>query len=99
MLNSVHDVFIALIDSAFAFEMPRMAAGWIDTVDVETGRSCMVSRSSLRQLSNRVRQWQDHVEQTAKGCDLDVLRIEPDHARTDVALAQFVAERRLRKQT
>ena len=37
-LNSTHDVFIVLIDSAFAFELPSVSAGWIEAFDVETGR-------------------------------------------------------------
>ena len=50
-LNATHDVFIVLIDSAFAFELPRVSAGWIETVDVETGRARTVSRHSLRKMA------------------------------------------------
>ena len=39
LLNAMHDVFIVLIDSAFAFELPSISAGWIEAFDVETGRS------------------------------------------------------------
>src|SRR5216683_2049901 len=42
-LNSAHDVFIVLIDSAFAFELPPVSAGWIEAFDVETGRSNVMS--------------------------------------------------------
>lgn len=96
-LRSDHDAFIVLVDSAFAFELPRVSAGWIQTVDVETGRTRVLSRTALRALPRRVRDWQDDVERIAKDFDLEVLRFEIDQARSDVALAQFVAERRLRK--
>src|SRR5881409_3987932 len=34
-LNSNHDVFLVLIDAAFAFELPKVSAGWIEAFDVE----------------------------------------------------------------
>lgn len=43
------------------------------------------------------REWQDEVERMAKDADLDVLRLGFDHTQNDAALAEFVAERRLRK--
>ena len=46
-LNSSHDVFIVLIDSAFAFELPTISAGWIEAFDVETGRSKVMSHSRV----------------------------------------------------
>ncbi len=96
-LNSTHDVFIVLIDSAFAFELPSISAGWIETFDVETGRSCLLSRRALRALSSRTRTWQDEVARLAKSHDLDVLRIGVDEQQTAIAMSEFVAERRLRR--
>lgn len=97
LLNNTHDVFLVLIDSAFAFELPALSAGWIETVDVETGRSRTLGRRAARQLAARVREWQDEVERAAKDVGLDVVRIGRDHAQADIALGEFVAERRLRK--
>ena len=96
-LNSAHDVFIVLIDSAFAFELPPISAGWIEVFDVETGRSCVMSRKALRTMSARTRTWQDEVARMAKAADLDVLRIGIDEQQTAIALSEFIAERRLRK--
>jgi uncharacterized protein (DUF58 family) len=96
-LNSAHDVFIVLIDSAFAFELPPVSAGWIEAFDVETGRARVLSRGSLRALSKRTRSWQDEVARMAKAQDLDVLRIGIDERETAIALGEFIAERRLRK--
>jgi uncharacterized protein (DUF58 family) len=97
LVNSVHDVFLVLIDSAFAFELPPVSSGWIQAFDVETGRSRVLSRGTLRTLADRTRTWQDGVEKTAKAADLDVLRLGVDDARNAHALGEFVAERRLRK--
>jgi uncharacterized protein (DUF58 family) len=96
-LNSAHDVFVVLIDSAFAFELPRISAGWIEAFDVETGRARVMSRHALGALSAKTRAWQDDVARTAKRLDLDVLRIGVDEQQTAVAISEFIAERRLRK--
>jgi uncharacterized protein (DUF58 family) len=96
-LNSAHDVFVVLIDSAFAFELPRVSAGWIEAFDVETGRARVMSRGSMRALARRTREWQDEVAKMAKGRDLDVLRIGVNELETTIALSEFIAERRLRK--
>jgi len=96
-LNARHDVFIVLIDGAFAFELPTVSAGWIETVDVETGRARTVSRRALRNMANRVRDWQAEVHTSARALDLDVVQIGLDQTKADIALSEFVAERRLRK--
>jgi uncharacterized protein (DUF58 family) len=97
LLNAMHDVFLVLIDGAFAFELPSISAGWIEAFDVETGRSRVMSRKTLRTLAARVRVWQDEVARMAKAADLDVLRIGIDEQQTAIALSEFIAERRLRK--
>jgi uncharacterized protein (DUF58 family) len=96
-LNSAHDVFVVLIDSAFAFELPPVSAGWIEAFDVETGRARVMSRGSMRALARRTREWQDEVANMAKHRDLDVLRIGVNELETAIALSEFIAERRLRK--
>ncbi len=96
-LGATHDVFIILIESAFAFALPSLSAGWIDVFDVETGRSRLLSRSGLHSLMPKVQQWQDEVVRRASKLDLDVLRIGIDEARSDVAIAEFVVARRMRK--
>src|SRR6059036_2830348 len=96
-LNSAHDVFVVLIDSAFAFELPPVSAGWIEAFDVETGRARVMSRGSMRALARRTREWQDQVAKLAKDRDLDVLRIGVNELETAIALSEFIAERRLRK--
>jgi uncharacterized protein (DUF58 family) len=96
-LNSVHDVFIVLIDSAFAFDLPPVSAGWIEAFDVETGQARVMSRGSLKALSARTRAWQDDVSKQAKERGMDVLAIGVDEQQTAIAMSEFIAERRLRK--
>jgi uncharacterized protein (DUF58 family) len=97
LLNGTHDVFIALIEAAFAFEMPRVSAGWVETVDIETGQQRTMSRAQFAEMATRVRGWQDEVARMAREADLDVVRIGPESVTSDLALVEFVAERRLRK--
>lgn len=97
LVRATHDVFLIMIDSAFAFEVPKIASGWIDTVDVETGERRTISRHTLHSLGDRARGWQDRVRRIAKDLDLDVVTVGIDEAAADVQLSEFVAERRLRK--
>jgi uncharacterized protein (DUF58 family) len=97
LLAVTHDVFLVLIDSAFAFDLPPVSAGWIEISDVETGRTRTVSRRQYAQLADRAREWQDRVRRDAKERDLDVVVIGLDQAKSDLALSEFVVERRLRK--
>jgi uncharacterized protein (DUF58 family) len=97
LLNQTHDVFLVLIDSSYAFELPATSASWVQTIDADTGRSRTMARSDFMQLSARVREWQAYVRGMARDLDLDVVSLGPDKTQADIALAEFVAERRLRK--
>jgi uncharacterized protein (DUF58 family) len=96
-LNSVHDIFLVMIDSAFAFELPDVSAGWITAFDVETGESRLMSRRELRGLAARVRAWQDDLERQAHERGLDVLRLGVSEEQSLPTLLEFVMVRRLRK--
>ena len=96
-LNSLHDVFLGIVDASFAFELPGVSAGWIEAFDVESGRSRVMSRRELSAMAGRVREWQDEVAQKAKKAGLDALRLESDPTKFDVTLLEWVAERRLRR--
>jgi uncharacterized protein (DUF58 family) len=96
-LNSVHDVFLVMIDSAFAFELPDVSAGWVSAFDIETGSTRLMSRRELRAMAERVRSWQDALEREAHDHDLDVLRLGIEQEKSLPALLEFVIVRRLRK--
>lgn len=96
-LGAMHDVFIALVDAGAAFDLPLASAGWIDAFDIETGRTRLMSRGELSRMAARVRAWQDDVARTAKSAGLDVVRLGAEAVDFDLALAEFVVERRLRR--
>ena len=97
LLDTRHDVFLVLIDGAFAFELPQTSAGWIEAYDVETNQSGIVSSGELQHLADRVRAWQDEIVLKAKDVDLDVLRLTANSDQNLHALMEFVVERRLRR--
>ena len=96
-LNSLHDVFVALVDASFAFDVPSVSAGWVEAYDVETGRTRVMSRGDLRKAADRVRSWQDTVALQARELGLDVMRLPLDQTQFDIALMEFVVARRLRR--
>ena len=98
LLNSAHDVFIVLIDSAFAFELPH-GLGRLDRGVRRRNRTRArdVARRARRAVAPRRGRWQDEVARMAKDAGLDVLRIGVDEQQTAIAMSEFIAERRLRK--
>jgi uncharacterized protein (DUF58 family) len=96
-VNVTHDVFLVLVDSTFAFVDGGVSAGWITVRDVEHGGTQVVSRRTFRAMASRARAWQEDVAHAARAAGLDVVTLSPDQAEGEIALAEFVAERRLRK--
>ena len=96
-LNAVHDVFLVMADARFAYQMPAVSAGWVEAYDVETGRPGVFSRRELTRLAARVEEWQEHIIGLARDADLDLVRVGLDRWEMETTLAQFAAERRLRK--
>ncbi len=96
-VNITHDVFLVLVDSGFAFLDRGVSAGWITVRDVEHGGTRVVSRRAFRTLADQARAWQQEIGRLARAADLDVVVLGADEAQGEIALAEFVAERRLRK--
>ena len=96
-VNVTHDVFLVLVDSAFAYATPPMASGWVTVRDVEGGGPRVLSRAAFQDLGARAQAWQAQVTQAARDAGLDVVTIGLDQTDGEMALAEFVAERRLRK--
>jgi uncharacterized protein (DUF58 family) len=97
LLNGMHDVFLMMVDVRFAYQLPPSSAGWIETFDVETGTTRVVSRREFARLAARVEEWQDQVMRMARDADLDIVRVGLDRWEMETTLVEFVRERRLRK--
>jgi hypothetical protein len=97
LLNAVHDVFLLMADARFAYEVPAVSAGWVETFDIETGQTRVLSRREVQRLGERVDAWQEEVMRLARDADLDVVRVGLDRWEMETSLAAFAAERRLRK--
>ena len=75
-----------------------MSAGWIEIVDVETGRGAddLAPRLCAARPTGRGT-GRIEIRRQAKELGLDVVSIGLDQAKADLALSEFVVERRLRK--
>ena len=98
LLNAAHDVFLMFLDVRFAFSLPDLSSGWVEVLDVETGRARVLSRREARRLASRIDAWQNDLMRRAREAGLDSVRVGLDRFEMENALVQFVAERRLRKQ-
>ncbi len=94
-LNTLHDVFLVMVDSAFAFGLPPVSTGWIEAYDSESGRASLLSARELERLAERVRDWQDRSAAAARQRGLDVVRVQSGGEHR--ALAEFLDSRRRRK--
>ena len=93
-LGSFHDVFLVMVDSAFAFQLPTLSAGWVEVVDVETGGTRVLASDDLEQLGRRVAEWQDGVARDARGLGLDVLQLGGDGPTIHDRLVSFLLTRK-----
>jgi len=97
LIHSMHDVFLMMADTRFAYQLPSASAGWIETFDVETGGTRVVSRREFARMGERIEQWQQHVANLARDNDLDLVRVGLDRWEMETTLIEFARERRLRK--
>ena len=97
LVNVTHDVFLVLVDSAWAFATPPISSGWITVHDVEGGEPRVISRRACLDLATQAAGWQDRVARAARDAELDVVVLGRDERQGELALAEFVAERRLRR--
>ena len=97
LINGMHDVLLMMADALFAYKLPTASAGWIETFDVETGGTRVVSRRELSRMTERIEEWQTHVADLARDNDLDLVRVGLDRWEMETTLIEFARERRLRK--
>src|ERR1043166_59007 len=97
LISRLHDVLLMMADTRFAYQLPSASAGWIETFDVETGGTRVVSRREFARMGERIEQWQNHVADVARDNDLDLVRVGLDRWEMETTLIEFARERRLRK--
>lgn len=97
LINGMHDVFLMMADVRFAYQLPSASAGWIETFDIETGGTRVVSRREFARMGERIGEWQKHVADLARDNDLDIVTTGLDRWEMETTLIEFAKERRLRK--
>jgi len=96
-VSGMHDVFLLMADVRFAYQLPKASAGWIETFDIETGATRVVSRREFARMGARIEEWQAHVARLARDNDLDIVRVGLDRWEMETTLIEFARERKLRK--
>ncbi len=96
-LSGTHDVFLIMADVRFAYRLPAASAGWMETFDIETGATKVVSRREFARMAARIEEWQTHVATLARDHDLDLVRVGLDRWEMETTLVEFARERKLRK--
>jgi uncharacterized protein (DUF58 family) len=97
LLNAVHDVLLIMVDARSAYQLPAVSAGWIETFDIETGRTRVVSRREFNRLADRIGEWQEQIIRMARDAALDIACVGADRWQMQTALVELFVERRLRK--
>ena len=94
-LGALHDVLLVMVDSAFAFELPPVSAGWVEACDAESGQRRLLAAGEVERLPDQVRDWQEQSAAAARRRGLDVVRVRAgeEHA----ALSEFLDSRRRRR--
>ena len=96
-LSGEHDVLVVLVDAREAFAIPPVNAGWLETVDVETGETCTMSRAAALAMRERIAGWQAGVFHRAQARGVEVVIVDADRFRMAETLASCFTRRRLRK--
>ena len=96
-LTRIHDVFLVMADARFAYHLPSVSAGWVEAYDVETGRTGVFSRASCSDCARAWRSGRQEICRLARDADLDLVSVGLDRWEMETTLAEFAAERRLRK--
>ena len=97
LLNAVHDVLLIMVDARSAYQLPTVSAGWIETFDIETGQTRVVSRREFTRLAARVGEWQEQITRMARDANLDIACVGADRWQMQTTLVELFVERRLRK--
>ena len=77
--------------------MPPIACGWITVHDVEGGEPRVMSRRAYLDLPTQAADWQDRVARSRPRRRARRRGARADERQGELALAEFVAERRLRR--
>ena len=78
LLSRSHDVFVVLVDAAFAFELPPSRPDGSRPSTSRRAAPAWSRDAALARMGDRVRRWQDEVAAMAKDADLDVIRLGTD---------------------
>ncbi len=93
-----HDVFLVMVDSAFAFDVPPVSSGWIECCDVERGNTLLLSSKQIRRIPGLAKAKQDAIQKRSNQYGVDCVRVHPEQEGWREDLIDFFFVRRLNSQ-
>lgn len=76
-ISSPNDVAVLMVDSSFAFDLPKVSSSWVGCYDAVRRRHAILSARELRQLKSKVIAYQEETASAIKKSGLEVLRVDP----------------------
>ncbi len=96
-LKSRHDLFLIVTEASFLFELPGISDGWVECLDIESGKAALLSRKEFMHMSGRAMDHQEAVIQRARQSGLEVLKVGRDKNKFYNDFAEFFFNRRTRR--
>lgn len=96
-IRSRHDLFLIVIEASFLFKLPETSDGWIECLDVETGKTTLLSKKEFGHMSERVVDYQEAIIQKARGAGLEVLKVGQDKNKFYNDFTEFFFSRRTKR--
>jgi len=96
-LKSRHDLFLIVTEASFLFELPETSDGWVECLDIENGKTMLLSRKEFMHMSGRAIDHQAAVIQRARQSGLEVLKAGRDKNTFYNNFTEFFFNRRTRR--
>lgn len=96
-IKSRHDLFLIVTEASFLFDLPKMSDGWVECLDIESGKTMLLSRKEFMRMSERALDYQETVIQRARLAGLEVLKAGKDKNKFYYDFTEFFFNRRTRR--
>lgn len=96
-IKSRHDLFLIVTEASFLFELPETSDGWVECLDVESGKTALLSRKEFVSMSKKAVDYQEAIIQKVRRAGLEVLKVGRDKNKFSNDFIEFFFNRRTRR--
>lgn len=96
-LKSRHDLFLIVTEASFLFELPETSDGWVECLDIESGKTMLLSKKEFMNMSGRAIDHQEAIIQRARQAGVEVLKAGRDKNKFYNDFTEFFFNRRTRR--